>query len=162
MGRGQRSGYSEWLRAGRSGHRISVGARFYAPFQKRPGAQPASYTMGNGSFRGANRQGRYVDHKPTQRRGFRKRRAIPLPLPPWAFVVSYRVNCTLTLALHLKQVRDQSGAAEPLTQAVKTVNSKTQLFIRRDSSVIIVTKLRVERGSFRGRSTRFCVRPDRP
>jgi len=29
-----------------------------------PGAHPASYTMGTGSFRGGNRPGRDVDHQP--------------------------------------------------------------------------------------------------
>ena len=41
-----------WLRAGRSGDRIPVGARFSARVQTDPGAHPASYTMGTGSFSG--------------------------------------------------------------------------------------------------------------
>jgi hypothetical protein len=40
------------------------GARFSAPFQADPGAHPASYTMGTGSFPGAKRPGRGVDHPP--------------------------------------------------------------------------------------------------
>jgi hypothetical protein len=40
------------LRAGRSGDRIPVGARFFVPVQADPGAYPASCTMGNGSFPG--------------------------------------------------------------------------------------------------------------
>ena len=48
----QRSWYSDWLRAGRSGDRIPVGARFSAPVQTSPGAHPASCTMGTGSFPG--------------------------------------------------------------------------------------------------------------
>jgi hypothetical protein len=35
-----------WLRAGRSGDRIPVGARFSAPVQTGPGAKKASCTMG--------------------------------------------------------------------------------------------------------------------
>jgi hypothetical protein len=38
--------------AGRSGDRISVGAKFTAPLQAGRAAQPASGTMGNGSFPG--------------------------------------------------------------------------------------------------------------
>ena len=44
--------YSDSLRAGRSGDRIPVGARSFAPIQTGPGAYPASYTMGTGSFPG--------------------------------------------------------------------------------------------------------------
>ena len=38
------------LRAGRSGDRIPVEARFAAPVQTGPGAHPASCIMGTGSF----------------------------------------------------------------------------------------------------------------
>jgi hypothetical protein len=50
------------LRAGRSGNRIPVGARFSAPVQTDPGAYPASCTMGTGSFPGVKRPGCGVDH----------------------------------------------------------------------------------------------------
>jgi hypothetical protein len=43
---------SDSLRAGRSGDRIPVMARFSAPIQTGAGAHPAFYTMGTGSFRG--------------------------------------------------------------------------------------------------------------
>ena len=49
---GQLSRYSDCLRAGRSGDRIPVAARFSAPVQTGPGAHPASCTMGAGSFPG--------------------------------------------------------------------------------------------------------------
>jgi hypothetical protein len=49
---GKLSRYSDWLRAGRSGDRIPVGARFSTPVQTDPGAHPASSTMGTGSFPG--------------------------------------------------------------------------------------------------------------
>ena len=58
------SRYGDSLRAGRSGDRILVGARFSAPFQTGPGAQPASYSIGTGSFPGVKRPGRGVDHPP--------------------------------------------------------------------------------------------------
>ena len=53
---------SDSLGAGRSEDRIPVGARFSAPVQTGPGAYPASYTMGTGSFPGVTRLGRGVDH----------------------------------------------------------------------------------------------------
>jgi len=40
------------------------GARFSAPVQTGPGAHPASYTMGTGSFLVVMRPGRGVDHPP--------------------------------------------------------------------------------------------------
>ena len=39
-------------------------ARFSAPVQTGPGAHPASYTMGTGSFPGVKRSERGVDHPP--------------------------------------------------------------------------------------------------
>ena len=64
-GPGQLRRYSDSLRAGRSGDRIPVwgGRDFSHPY--RPGAQPASYTVGTGSFPGVKRPGRGVDHPPT-------------------------------------------------------------------------------------------------
>jgi hypothetical protein len=50
------------LWAGRSGDRIPVGATFYPPVQTGPGAYPASYTMGTGSFPGVRRPEHGVDH----------------------------------------------------------------------------------------------------
>ena len=44
--------YGDWLLAGRSGDRIPVGARFFAPVQTGPVAQTVSCIMGNGSFPG--------------------------------------------------------------------------------------------------------------
>jgi len=52
------------LWAGWSGDQIPVGVRFSAPVQTSPGAHPASYTMGTGSFLGIKRPGRGIDHPP--------------------------------------------------------------------------------------------------
>ena len=49
---GYRSRYSDWLRSGRSGDRIPVGTKFFAPVQTGPGAHPPSCTMGTASFPG--------------------------------------------------------------------------------------------------------------
>ena len=56
--------YSDSLRAGRSGDRMPVGAIFSAPVQTGPGAHPASYIMGTGSFPGVKRPGSGVEHPP--------------------------------------------------------------------------------------------------
>ena len=61
---GYLSRYKDSLRAGRSGDRILVGARYSAPLQTGPMAHPASYTMGTGSFQGVKLPGRGVDHPP--------------------------------------------------------------------------------------------------
>ena len=63
-GPGWHSRYSDSLRAGWSGDRIPVGARFSAPVQTGPGAHLASCTMGTGSFAGVKRPGRGADHPP--------------------------------------------------------------------------------------------------
>ena len=52
------------LRAGGSGDRIPVGARFSPLVQTGPGPHPASYTMGSGCFPGVKQAGWGVDHPP--------------------------------------------------------------------------------------------------
>ena len=60
-----KSMYSDWLRAGRSGDGIPAGAKFSAPVQTGPGAQPASCAMGTGFFPGGKeRPGRDTDPSP--------------------------------------------------------------------------------------------------
>jgi hypothetical protein len=65
--------------AGRSGHKIPAGARFFALVQTGPGAHPASCTMGTESFPGVKRPGRGADHHPFLAPKSRKSRARPLP-----------------------------------------------------------------------------------
>jgi hypothetical protein len=98
---GQRSRYSDWLRAGRSGDRIPVRTRFSAPVQTSPGAHPASCTMGTGPFQGVKSgQGVTLTHHPLLVQWPRKGRAIPLlPLravrPVQSLSACTRVHFTL-------------------------------------------------------------------
>ena len=62
-GPGSVVGYTDWLRPGRSGDRILVGARFSAPVQTGPEAHPASCAMRTGSFPGV-KSGRGVTLTP--------------------------------------------------------------------------------------------------
>ena len=83
-GPGNRSRYSDWLRAGRFGDRILVGARFSAPVQTGPPAHPVSCKMGTGSFPGVKSgQGVTLTTHPLLVPWSRKSRAIPL-FPLWA------------------------------------------------------------------------------
>jgi len=99
------SRYSDCLRSGRSGDRIPVGARFFAPVQTGPGVRPASCTMGTRSFRRI-KSGRGVTQTPhlVIVPWSRKSRAIPL-LPLWAvqnISACTRVHFTFTFYILLK------------------------------------------------------------
>jgi hypothetical protein len=76
---GYLSRYSDWLRAGRCGNRIPVGARFSTPVQTGPGDHPASCTTGTGYFPGVKRPGRCAGHPPLLVQRSSMRRAILLP-----------------------------------------------------------------------------------
>jgi hypothetical protein len=71
-------------RAGRSGDRIPVGARFFAHVQTGPGAHPASSTMGTGSFPVVKRPGRGADHPPPSNAEVKKEKSYT-STPLWAF-----------------------------------------------------------------------------
>jgi hypothetical protein len=80
VGRGSSVGKATELRAGRSGDRILVGARFSAPVHTSSGAHPASCTMGTESFLGVE-SGRGVtltSHPLLVPRSKSRGRAIPL------------------------------------------------------------------------------------
>ena len=63
------------------------------PHPSRPGALPASYTIGTGSFPGVKQPGRGVDHPPPS--SAKVKEGVQLYLtPPWAFVACSRVNFT--------------------------------------------------------------------
>jgi hypothetical protein len=95
MWTGKRSRYSDWLRAGRSGDRIPVGARFSAPVQAGPGAPPSHLYNGYRVFPGdKERPGCDPDPSPLPVPWSWKCRAIPL-LPIWAIQPVQNLNaCT--------------------------------------------------------------------
>ena len=85
---------SDSLRAGRSGNRIPVGARFSAPVQTGPGAHPASCAKGIGSlYRAVKRPGRGVEHPPPLALRLEKEYSYT-STPLSAFIARSRVNLT--------------------------------------------------------------------
>jgi len=70
------------------------GARFSTSIQTSPGAQPGSYTMGNGSILGGKQPGHGIDHQPPSSAEVQER--VELYLHAWAFVACYRLNFTFT------------------------------------------------------------------
>jgi hypothetical protein len=56
--------YSRYHNSCHVNGKSEMGARFFASVQTDPGAHPASYTMGTGSFPGVKRPGRGADHPP--------------------------------------------------------------------------------------------------
>jgi hypothetical protein len=71
---------SDWLRAGRSGDRFPVGARFSSPVQIGPGTHPTSCTMSTLSFSGVEscRSVTLTPHPLIVPRSKKQSRAIPL------------------------------------------------------------------------------------
>jgi hypothetical protein len=89
--------YSDWLRAGRSGNRIPVEARYFAHVQTGPGAHPASCSMGTGTFPGVKRPGRGADHPPPSSAEVKE----SVPLPPLGFRVCYGVPLPFHLPFYI-------------------------------------------------------------
>jgi hypothetical protein len=94
-------GYSDWLRAGRSGDQIPVEERFSAPVQTAPGDHPASCAMGTGSFPGVKRGwGVMLTPRSLLVLWSRKGRAIPL-LPLWAVWPVQSLSACTRYFLHI-------------------------------------------------------------
>ena len=94
---GQRSRYSDWLRAGGSGDRIPVEARFSATVQTGPGAHSASCTMGTEYFPGV-KSGRGVTlnpHPPSSAVGHEKVGPLWAVRPVQSLSACTRVHFTL-------------------------------------------------------------------
>ena len=82
---------------------------FSHPVQTGPGAHPASYTTGTGSFTGVKRPGRGVHHSPPCSAEVKVRVKLYLYSPFWAFVALSRVNFTFTCnRVHSRQQSDRS------------------------------------------------------
>ena len=64
MGRDSSVGLATFYRLDGPGIKSRWQVRFSEPVQKGPGAHPASYTMGTGSFLRVKRPERGVDHQP--------------------------------------------------------------------------------------------------
>ena len=79
-------------------------ARFSAPVQTGPGAHPASYTMGTGSFPTLKRPGRGVDHPPLSSAEVKERVELYLYSPPgpswpvlgWTLIFNFTFFTTLS------------------------------------------------------------------
>ena len=118
---GYRSPYSDWLRAGRIGERIPVGARFSAPVQSGPGDYPASCTMGNESFPGV-KNGRDVKLTPHPLLVLRSWKGITIPLLPlWAIRPVQSLSACTRGALYLTSVPVQ-GCTLPYVSACTRVH----------------------------------------
>ena len=95
---GQDSSIGVGTRYGLDGPGIEsrLGARFFAPVQTGPGAHPASYTMGTGSFPRAKLPGRGVEHPPLSSAEVKETVELYLYLTSGPLWPAYRVNFTFT------------------------------------------------------------------
>ena len=90
------SQYSNSLHTVWFGDRIPVGVRTSTPVQTSPGAHPASYTMGTGSFPGVKRPRCGINHWPLSSDEVKKRVELYLYSTSTAFVAGYGVKFTFT------------------------------------------------------------------
>jgi hypothetical protein len=86
--------YSDWLRAGRSGDHIPVGARFFAHVQTGAGAHPVSYIMGTGSSTGCKTVGAWCLRPTPSYRRDREWVELYLHSPSGSYVACYKETFT--------------------------------------------------------------------
>jgi hypothetical protein len=117
-----------------SSNRIPVGARYSAPVQTGPGAYPASYTMGTGSFPRVKWPGRDVDHTPLSNAEVRIELYVYSPsVPAWPVRVNFTFTHTPSTLnpisvwyVHLSSGRFSTG---PSSNTV-CVNFSSPLYVR--------------------------------
>jgi hypothetical protein len=95
--RSRHSLYSDWLRDGRSGDRISVFARFSATFQTGSGVHPASGKNGfRFLFSGVKTPGHGIYYPPLSSAEVKERLELTF-LPLWTLTACHILKCTLSL-----------------------------------------------------------------
>jgi hypothetical protein len=85
-----------WATDWKVGGSNPVEERISAPIQTYPGAHPASYTMGTGSFPGVKRPGTGVDHSPPSSAEVKEKVELYFYSPLWVFVACFRLNLIFT------------------------------------------------------------------
>jgi hypothetical protein len=128
----QSVGYSDSVRAGRSGDRFPALVRFSTPVHTGPGAHPVSCTMGIESFPRVKRPGHDVDHPPPSSAEVKGRVELYLYSPsgpswpvmgwtvPLPFFVFYRMlSNKTTTSLSKRIVRHQSLKQEHKLKVVE-------------------------------------------
>jgi len=91
---------------------IQVGTRFSAPVQTDPGAHPASYTMGTGSFQGVKRSGRGVDHPLTSNAEVKERVGLYIYYPSGPSWPDSRVKFTFNFSFTFIKYRTRVTIVE--------------------------------------------------
>jgi len=124
---------SDWLRAGRSGDRIPVEARFYAPVQTGSDVHPASCTMGSGSFPGVKRPGRGVDHPPPSSAEVKERVKVYLysssgpswPVLWWTLPLPFTIKIWRTLNVLVQIINQcQANSKQDVTDVMERSPSR--------------------------------------